>query len=324
MRYKKLGLSAMNISVIGLGTWALGGPNWQFGWGQQDDQESVATIHHAMDKGINWIDTAAVYGLGYSETIVGKALQGMSEKPYVFTKCARTWNEKGEIDYNLKKDNIKKECEDSLRRLRIDVIDLYQIHWPVPDEDIEEGWGAIAELVKEGKVRYGGVSNFNVSQMQRAQHILPVTSLQPPYNMLARDVEKEILPWCGQQNIGVICYSPMYKGLLTGKLTRERIEAFDASDHRSRDKRLQEPELSINLELVEGLKVLAKDRGITPLQLALAWVLRRQEVSGAIVGARRPDQVDEIITGGAWEMSAGDDREIEALLNKREQALKTV
>ncbi len=321
MKYRTLGNSELDISVIGLGTWAIGGPDWEYGWGSQEDRESIQTIHKAVDNGINWLDTAAVYGLGHSETVVGKALKEMSEKPYVFTKCARTWNDNREIGHNLKKESVKKECEDSLRRLGVDVIDVYQVHWPVPDEDIEEGWTAIAELIEEGKVRYAGTSNFSKSQLQRVQSIHPVISLQPPYSMLVRDIEKEIMPYCGEENIGMICYSPMYKGLLTGKMTRERVEAFDENDHRSRDPRFKEPELTANLNLVEGLKTIADRNDKSVLHLAIAWTLRRPEMTAAIVGARRPDQIEGIIPAGDWELSGKDIDEIDVLLKQRNNDL---
>ena len=316
MKTKKLGRTDLEFTRIGLGTWAMGGPDWQFGWGPQDDKNSIKTIYKALDNGINWIDTAAVYGLGHSETVVGKALKGMSRKPFIASKCSRVWNEKKELGSNLKRDNIRAECESSLKRLQTETIDLYQLHWPRPDEDIEEGWSAVAELIKEGKVRYGGVCNFNVQQLKRIQPIHPVASLQPPYSMLVRGIEEELLPYCGENNIGVVAYSPMYKGLLTGKFTRERAENLPESDHRSRDPHFKEPELTLNLELVEGLKKIAGTNGKTVLQLAIAWVLRRPEMTSAIVGARKPEQTKETSKASDVDLSGDALERIEELLEK--------
>ncbi len=293
MRKRKLGWTDLELTVIGFGSWALGGGGWESGWGPQDDEESIAAIHRALDLGINWIDTAAVYGLGHSEEIIAKALRGMSEKPIIATKCGLVWNEKGEVFGCLKRDSIRKEVEDSLRRLEVEVIDLYQIHWPDPDPDIEEAWSTMADLVKEGKIRYAGVSNFNVEQMKRIEKIHPIASLQPPYSMIMRDIEKEILPYCAEKNMGVIVYSPMQKGLLTGKFTPERVKNLPPDDHRRSDPQFNEPLLSINLELVEKLKPIAEKHGRTLAQLAIAWVLRRPEVTAAIVGTRRPSQIEE-------------------------------
>ena len=321
MKTRQLGNTDLLISRIGLGTWAMGGGNWQFGWGAQDDTDSIQTIHRAFDLGINWLDTAAVYGLGRSEEIVGKAIEGMAERPIIATKCARTWTEDGQILKVLNKESIKTECEASLRRLGLDVIDLYQIHWPEPDEDIEEGWEAMAELIEEGKVRWGGVSNFSVSQMERVGPIHPISSLQPPYSMIVPGVEEEILPYCGEHNIGVIAYSPMYKGLLTGRLTRDRLEALPENDHRSRDPRLNEPALSANLKLVAGLQEIANREGRSMSDIAIAWVLRRPEVTAAIVGARRPEQIEETARLGNWELSDALINEIDGLLVRRQEAM---
>ena len=232
MRYKKLGNSDLSLSVIGLGTWAVGGEGWQFSWGPQDDRQSIDTMFHALDLGINWIDTAAVYGLGHAEEVVGKALKGMSQKPIVATKCSRKQGADGQLYSELKRASIIQEAEDSLRRLEIETIDLYQIHWPKPDEDIEEAWEAVAQLIRDGKARYGGVSNFQVEHMQRCRAISPILSLQPPYSMIARGIEDGIIDYCGDKNIGILCYRPMYKGLLTGAFSRDRIEALPDSDHR--------------------------------------------------------------------------------------------
>jgi len=324
MKTKILGRTNLDFTRIGLGTWAMGGSDWQFGWGPQDDKASIKTIYKALDNGINWIDTAAVYGLGHSETVIGKALKGMSHKPFIASKCSRVWNEKKELGSNLKRDNIRRECEQSLKRLQIETIDLYQLHWPRPEEDIEEGWSAVAELIKEGRVRYGGVCNFNVQQLKRIQPIHPVASLQPPYSMIVRGIEDAILPFCGENNIGVVAYSPMYKGLLTGKFTRERAENLPETDHRTRDPHFKEPELTLNLDLVEGLKKIANANGKTVLQLAIAWVLRRPEVTSAIVGARKPEQLDDFFGAAGWTLSTDDINKVGMLLQERDEELDKI
>lgn len=322
MKTRKLGYSDLHLTPVGLGTWAIGGGDNPYGWGPQDDEESIVTIRRGLDLGLNWLDTAAGYGKGHSEEIVGKAIAGRRDEVIVATKCGILWKEDGSDIYgHLKADSIRREVEDSLRRLKVEVIDLYQIHWPLPDEDVEEGWSTIAELVKEGKVRYGGVSNFNIDQLKRAQAIHPIASLQPPYSMLVRDVEPEILPYCHQNNIGVIVYSPMQAGLLTGKMTKERVDQFPDDDWRKGNPLFQEPELSLNLELVEGLRPIAERNGRSLAELAIAWVLRRPEVTGAIVGARRPDQIEQTAPAGAWQLSAEDITEINTLLSRREEEL---
>lgn len=323
METRKLGWTDLNLSTIGLGTWALGGGGYEWGWGPQGEKESIATIRHALELGINWIDTAPIYGLGRSEEVVGKAIKGLREQPIIATKCGLVWDEKRRISNRLKKESIRAEVEASLRRLKIDVIDLYQIHWPTPDEEVEEAWGTIAELIKEGKVRYGGVSNFSVEQLKRIQPIHPVASLQPPYSMLERGVEEERLGYCSANDIGVIVYSPMQKGLLTGKVTREWVQNLPTDDHRREDSRFQEPALSVNLELVEGLRPIAKENGMTLAQLAIAWVLRRPEVTAAIVGARRPSQIEETVIAGGWVLSKEDRAAIHMLLDERQKALHT-
>ena len=304
MRYKKLGYSDLTLSVIGLGTWAIGGEGWQYSWGPQDDQQSIKTMHHALDLGVNWIDTAAVYGLGHAEEVVGKALKGMSEKPIIATKCSRKQGPDGELYSELKKESVIQEAEASLRRLDIETIDLFQIHWPKPEEDIEEAWEAIDQLIRDGKVRYAGVSNLQIEHIQRCQAVSPVASLQPPYNMIVRYIEDEIIDYCGDNNIGVICYSPMYKGLFTGAFSRERIAALPDTDHRKFDPHFQEPELSANLQLVEDLKGLAAEKGVTVAQLTLAWTLRHPQMTAAIVGGRKPEQLDETAAAGAVVLSA--------------------
>jgi len=303
MQTRTLGWTEVKLTTVGLGTWAIGGGNWEFAWGPQNDQESIETIHQALDMGINWIDTAAVYGLGHSEEIVGRAIKGMKERPFVATKCGRVWDDQGRITGNLTRESVRREAENSLRRLGVEVIDLFQIHWPDPDHQIEEGWATIADLIKEGKIRYGGVSNFNVEQLKRIQKIHPVASLQPPYSMLRREAEKELFPYCAEQHIGVIVYSPMQKGLLTGKITPERVKNFAPDDHRRNDPMFQEPQLSSNLKLVEKLRSIAEKEGRSVAQLAIAWVLRRPEVTAAIVGARRPDQIKETAPAGDWSLS---------------------
>jgi aryl-alcohol dehydrogenase-like predicted oxidoreductase len=258
---REFGRTGMEITRIGFGSWAIGGSGWAAAWGPQDDDEAVGAIRRAVELGMNWIDTAAVYGLGHSEELVARALKSISERPYVFTKCSLVWDENSDVHNNLKKDSVKRECEESLRRLQTDVIDLYQIHWPKPNEDIEEGWSALAELKDEGKVRHIGVSNFDASQMERAQGIAPVETLQPPYNMLNRDIEEEILPYCREHDIGVIVYSPMRSGLLTGKMSRERVAKLTPDDWRSRNPDFREPRLSRNLELVGLLEEIGSEHG---------------------------------------------------------------
>lgn len=309
---RTLGNSDLKITAIGFGAWAIGGAGWQFSWGNQDDTDSIKAIRAALDAGINWIDTAAVYGLGHSEEIVAEALKGVSKKPYVFTKCERRWGADSQIFPSLKADSIRQECEDSLRRLKVDVIDLYQVHWPQPEADIEEGWTEMARLKEQGKVRHIGVSNFNVDQMKRAQKIAPITSLQPPYSLLARDVEKEILPFAKANNIGVIVYSPMGAGMLTGGMTRERAVSLPENDWRSRNPNFKEPKLSRNLELVELLRKIAERHGRTPGEVALAWTLHNPAVTGAITGMRRPDQVPGVIGALEFRLTDAEAAEIES------------
>jgi aryl-alcohol dehydrogenase-like predicted oxidoreductase len=315
---RTFGKTGMEITPIGFGSWAIGGSGWASAWGPQDDEEAVGAIRRAVELGINWIDTAAVYGLGHSEELVARALKHLpeSDHPYVFTKCSLVWDEGGEVHNVLKKASIKRECEESLRRLQTDVIDLYQVHWPRPNEDIEEGWSALSELKDEGKVRHIGVSNFDVSQMERAQPIAPVETLQPPYNMLDRGVEEEILPYCAEQDIGVIVYSPMRSGLLTGKMTRERVRNLPSDDWRRNNSDFQEPRFSRNLELVELLGALGSEHGRSPGEVAIAWTLRHPAVTAAIVGGRRPDQVDGIIGAAEFRLSGDELERIETLLEE--------
>ena len=316
MNTKRLGNSDLCITPIGFGAWAIGGSGWEFGWGAQADSDSLAAIHTALDAGVNWIDTAAVYGLGHSEEVVARALQGMRKRPYVFTKCSMTWDERRQIGHSLKAESIRRECEASLRRLRVDAIDLYQIHWPDPDEEIEEGWAMLAALKKEGKVRHIGVSNFNVEQMKRAQAIAPITSLQPRYSLIHREVEAEILPFVAQENIGVIAYSPMASGLLTGTMTRERIANLTDDDWRKRHPDFQEPKLHRNLMLVRLLRTIGKTRGFTPAEVAIAWVLHNPAVTAAIVGARRPDQVRGVLGAADFQFNPQEIAEVETFFQK--------
>jgi aryl-alcohol dehydrogenase-like predicted oxidoreductase len=302
MQTRILGNSDMAITRIGLGAWAIGG-QWAWGWGAQDDRESIATIHAALDSGINWIDTAPVYGLGHSESVVGEAIRERSEKPYIFTKCSLVWDDEENIVSTLQKKSVKKECEDSLKRLGVDCIDLYQVHWPNPAEEIEMGFEAMAELWAEGKIRYAGVSNFSVEQMEQVRSICPVTSLQPPYSLVFPEVENEILPYCLENEIGVINYSPMASGLLTGKMTRERLAGLAEDDWRRKSEHFTEPQLSRNLALVEVLRTIADEQGCTAGEVAIAWTLLNPAITGAIVGLRKPDQVDGVIHAGGIGLS---------------------
>jgi aryl-alcohol dehydrogenase-like predicted oxidoreductase len=310
METKRLGKSDLEITPIGFGSWAIGGSGWEFGWGEQDDKASIAAIRRALELGINWIDTAAVYGMGHSEEVVARALQDWSgPRPYVFTKCGLRWDEQGRVHRDLQAVSIRHECEDSLRRLNVDVIDLYQIHWPT--EDFEQGWSEMARLQKEGKVRWIGVSNFDAVELPRANEIARVTSLQPPYSLIRREIESEVLPYCRSNNIGVIVYSPMASGLLTGAMTRQRIAKFPASDWRSRDEEFTEPRLSKNLALVERLREVGQKYGRPPGQIAIAWTLCNPAVTGAIVGARNAEQVERNVGAADLELTDEDVSKIE-------------
>jgi aryl-alcohol dehydrogenase-like predicted oxidoreductase len=321
MQTRKLGNSDLSITPIGFGAWAIGGSGWEFGWGEQDDKQSINAIHRALELGVNWIDTAAVYGMGHSEEVVAKALKTWSgPRPYVFTKCGLHWDEQGYVHRDLKAKSIRRECEDSLRRLDVDVIDLYQIHWPT--EDLEEGWGMMAQLRKEGKVRWIGVSNFDVDEIRRAQAIAPITSLQPPYSLVRREIEPEILPYCRSNGVGVIVYSPMASGLLTGAMTRERAASLPESDWRSRDLEFQEPRLSKNLALVERLCAVGDRVQRPPNQVAIAWTLRNPAITGAIVGARNAKQVEGNVDAATLYLTKKEMAEIEGK-NVREPELLT-
>ena len=314
MQTHQLGNSDMQISVLGFGAWAIGGGGWVGSMGPQNEADSIPAIHAALHHGINWIDTAALYGLGHSEEVVARALAGRKPRPFIFTKCERAWDKNGNVGASLKGTSIRRECEDSLRRLKVDRIDLYQIHWPEPDEDIEEGWTEMARLQQEGKVRFIGVSNFSVSQMKRAQAIAPITSLQPPYSLVTREIEREILPYCKTNNIGVIVYSPMSAGLLTGAMTKERVASFADEDWRRRLPNFQEPLLSRNLRLVERLREIGKCHGRSPGEVAIAWTLHHPAVTGAIVGARSPKQIEGMIGAADFRLAEGEIDEIERAL----------
>ena len=321
MKTKRLGNSDLFITPMGFGAWAIGGAGWEFGWGDQDDKASIAAIHRALELGINWIDTAAVYGMGHSEEVVAAALKSWrGHRPYVFTKCGLRWDEQGCVHRSLQADSIRRECEASLRRLKVETIDLYQIHWP--KEDLEEGWSEMARLQKEGKVRWIGVSNFDANQLRRAEKIAPVTSLQPPYSLIRREIEPEILPYCRSNGIGVIVYSPMASGLLTGAMTRERAAKLPNSDWRSRDIEFVEPKLSKNLALVERLREVGEEYGRPPGQVAIAWILRNPAVTAAIVGARNAEQVEKNVGAVELQLTAEDVEEIEGV-NAHEPALIT-
>jgi aryl-alcohol dehydrogenase-like predicted oxidoreductase len=314
MQTRPLGNSDLQITPIGIGAWAMGGGDWAFSWGHQDDQQSIAAIHAALDAGVNWIDTAAVYGLGHSEEVVAKALAGRAHRPYVFTKCSLVWNERGQIGHSLKAASVRGELEASLRRLKVDAIDLYQIHWPDPEPEIEEGWQTLAQLRTEGKIRHIGVSNFNAAQMRRVQKIAPITSLQPPYNIVTNEIEKDVLPFCREQNIGVIVYSPMKSGLLTGKMTRDRIAKLPPDDFRPRTPNFQEPLLSRNLGLVEVLRGIAERHSRTPGEVAIAWTLRDPVVTGAIVGMRSAEQARQVVRSAEFRLNPTEILEIESYL----------
>jgi aryl-alcohol dehydrogenase-like predicted oxidoreductase len=312
MQTRQLGNSDMHITPIGFGAWAIGGSGWAFSWGAQDDAESIAAIREAIDLGINWIDTAAVYGLGHSEEVVARALEGVKNRPFVFTKCGRVWDKSGQIGKWLKADSIRAECEASLRRLKVEVIDLYQMHWPEPDEDIEEGWQTMLKLKEQGKIRWAGVSNFSADQMARAAKLGPITSLQPPYSLIRREIEPSILPYCREHGIGVIAYSPMASGLLTGAMTRERIASLPADDWRKeKNANYREPLLSRHLQMVELLRTIGSRHGKSPGEVAIAWVLRHPAVTGAIVGARRPGQLKDLMGAAEWRLTPDEVNEIE-------------
>ena len=314
MQTRSLGNSDLSITSLGYGAWAIGGSGWEFGWGSQNDDDSIAAIRKSLELGVNWIDTAAVYGLGHSEEIVARALDGWSGKrPSIFTKCGLRWDRQGKVYRSLTAGSVRQECEDSLRRLRVDAIDLYQIHWPPEDNGptLEEGWSALAKLKQEGKVRWIGLSNFNVEQLKRAQVVAPVTSLQPPYSLVRRGVEAEILPFCKKEGMGVIVYAPMSSGLLTGAMTRERAASLPVDDWRRRSPEFNEPNLARNLALVERLRSIGTRHGRSPGEVAIAWTLRDPAVTGAIVGARSAAQAEGVMRAAELRLSIAELKEIE-------------
>lgn len=315
MQTRRLGNSDLMITPVGCGSWAIGGPGWDYAWGPQNDDDSLAAILRSLELGVNWVDTAAVYGLGHSEEVVARALdRWKGQRPYVFTKCGLIWDAQGRLSRRLFAASVRKECEDSLHRLHSDVIDLYQVHWPPEiDSELEEGWGALAALRKEGKLRWIGVSNFDVSQMKRAQAIADITSLQPPYSLIRREIEPEILPYCIQQGIGVIIYAPMASGLLTGAMTAERAAALPADDWRKRSPEFNEPNLSRNLALVQRLRAVAIRLDRTPGEVAIAWTLRNPAVTGAIVGARNTKQAEGVMSAAELRLRNEYVAEIEGL-----------
>ncbi len=311
---RQFGSTDMQITPIGFGAWAIGGGEWAGGWGSQDDQDSIAAINRSLDLGMNWIDTAPAYGLGRSERVVAEALRGRSDKPYIFTKCAIRWHEDRSLYNSLTAVSVREECENSLRRLNVETIDLYQIHWPDPEGEIEEGWSTMLELQKEGKIRYMGVSNHSVEQMQRLQKIAPIHSLQPPYSLVKPDVQDEILPFCRENNIGVIVYSPMQSGLLTGKMTTQRVQNMPDDDWRRTNPEFNGERFERNLRLVEVLRNIGERHGRSPGEVAIAWTLLNPAVTAAIVGARRPDQVDGIVGAADLKLTEEDQNEINEFL----------
>lgn len=313
---RTLGNSDLKLTAIGFGAWAIGGGNWEFAWGPQDDNESITAIHKALDLGINWIDTAAIYGLGHSEEVVARALKSTSHKPYVFTKCSMRWHADRSIYRSLKAGSLAEELENSLRRLGVETIDLYQIHWPNPDEEIEEGWAQLEKFRQQGKIRWIGVSNFNVEQMKRTQAIAPITSLQPPYSMLRRAIEPEILPYAQANDIGVINYSPMVSGLLTGKMTADRVAAFPADDWRRKAVEFNEPKLSRSLKLVELLREIGSGHNVAPGVVAVAWTLKHPAITAAIVGGRSAQQVEGLAPALEFRLSDEEFARINAYLSE--------
>jgi aryl-alcohol dehydrogenase-like predicted oxidoreductase len=311
---RTLGNSDLQLTRIGFGAWAIGGGNWEFAWGPQDDNESIAAIHRALDLGVNWIDTAAIYGLGHSEEVVGRALKSSSHKPSVFTKCSMRWHKDRSIYRSLKAGSLAEELEGSLRRLGVETIDLYQIHWPDPEEELEEGWEALARFREQGKIRWIGVSNFSMEQMKRVQKIAPITSLQPPYSMLRRAIEEESLPFAQENGIGVINYSPMVSGLLTGAMTAERIAALPADDWRRHGVEFTEPRLSRNLRLVELLREIGNGHGVGPGVVAVGWTLHHPAITAAIVGGRSARQAEGVAPALEFKLSDDEYSRINAFL----------
>ncbi|HXB20639.1 MAG TPA: aldo/keto reductase [Candidatus Solibacter sp.] len=319
---RPLGSSGLEITTVGFGAWAIGGGDWAFSWGPQDDDSSIATMRHALELGINWIDTAAIYGLGHSEEVVGRLLRELpvSKRPLIFTKCGMIWdahNRMAEPSRVLRPESIRRECEASLRRLGIERIDLYQFHWP--DETgtpVEDSWGEMVRLIEEGKVRLGGVSNFDVSLLKQCEAIRHVDSLQPPFSLIRRDAAAHEIPWCAEHGTGVICYSPMQSGLLTDNFSRQRVDRFAPDDWRKRSPEFQEPNLSRNLALRDALLPIAERHGATVSAVAIAWTLAFPGVTGAIVGARSPQQVDGWIGAASLNLTSADLKEIAAAIKR--------
>ena len=326
MKKRKLGFTDLHLTIVGQGTWAIGGNNWSHGWGPQDDADSIQAIHRALDLGINWIDTAAAYGLGHAEEIVRRALAERREEVIIATKCGLVWEEDGSGDFSfqLKAESVRREVEASLRRLGVETIDLYQIHYPIPDEELEEGWATIAELIKEGKVRYAGISNNSLEQLKRVQKIHPVASVQPEFSMLKREPEEELLAYCAENGIGIVAYSPLRSGILTDQFSQERLDSMAEDDWRQRNPDFQEPQATINLVFVEKLRALAAGENLSSSAMAIAWVLARPEVTSAIVGARRPEQIEKSVLGSDNELPSQVMAEIDALLAEREENLAEI
>ena len=313
MKSRQLGYTDLNLATIGLGTWSMGGP-WQYGWALQDDNASIRTILEALEQGVNWIDTAPIYGLGHSEKLLGKAIKQAAQKPIISNKCGLAWNEQQREVNSLKSNSIREQCHDSLRRLGVDVIDLYQIHWPKPNEDIEQAWEEMVKLKEEGKIRYLGVSNFSVAQIERIRKIHPVASLQSRYNMLVREIEDGLLEYCKANDIGVMAWSPMERGLLTGKFSHQRLKDLPEDDHRKTSPDFSEPKFSATLKLVDALGEIAGRNGQSCSQMAISWILHRSEITAVIVGARKPEQIAETAVASKWDMSDNDVETIQQLL----------
>ena len=322
MKTRPLGYTDLKLTSIGLGTWAMGG-DWEYGWGASDDDQGIRTILTALEKGINWIDTAPIYGLGHSEELLGQTLKQTSMRPLIVNKCGLVWDEQGREVNCLTSESIRKQCHQSLKSLGVEVMDLYLMHWPVPDEDIEQGWQEMVKLKEEGKVRYIGVSNFSVAQIERVRKIHPVAALQACYNMLIRGIEDELLGYCAENDIGVLAWSPMERGLLTGKFSHQRMKDLPPDDHRKQSPDFSEPKLSATLELVESLREIAEGNGQTCARLAVSWVLRRKEITAAVVGARKPEQIAETVAASEWNLNNEDITTIEQLLIRREQQIHT-
>ncbi len=312
---RPLGKDGPQITTVGFGAWAVGGAGWAFGWGPQDDDVSIATMLHALELGVNWIDTAAVYGLGHSERVVGRLLEDLpaNDRPLVFTKGGQVWDDDDPLASprpTLKPESVRRECEDSLRRLGVETIDLYQYHWPSDDTPYEESWGTMVRLIEEGKVRWGGVSNYSVSQLDRCEAVRHVDSLQPPFSLIKRKAGADVIPWCAEHGTGVICYSPMQAGLLTDRFTTERMGVLTKDDWRHGSPEFHPPAIDRNLAVRDALRPTAQRHGVTVASVAIAWTLAWPGMSGAIVGARSPEQVDGWIDAATLELTDHDLEEI--------------